>query len=171
MKKKVLTRLALFCCLIVGLSVFSATQVQAHRIWRKYTKLPNGTYTIEKAYYEQKYWQQDGVTLKLGKYFVLNSSVQKKGSGRIYTSDPLKLKLSSKCKFYGNDIEHKKLKEYYPEFFDHICEYDDCRHVIESEKVCNVKSAVKSGKIDKGRYERYVYIYNKLKENYDRRYK
>ena len=109
MKKKVLTRLALFCCLIVGLSVFSATQVQAHRIWRKYTKLPNGTYTIEKAYYEQKYWQQDGVTLKLGKYFVLNSSVQKKGSGRIYTSDPLKLKLSSKCKFYGNDIEHKKL--------------------------------------------------------------
>ena len=88
MKKNVLTRLALFCCLIVGLSVFSATQVQAHRIWRKYTKLPNGTYTIEKAYYEQKYWQQDGVTLKLGKYFVLNSSVQKKGSGRIYTSDP-----------------------------------------------------------------------------------
>ena len=68
MKKKVLTRLALFCCLIVGLSVFSATQVQAHRTWRKYTKLPNGTYTIEKAYYEQKYWQQDGVTLKLGKY-------------------------------------------------------------------------------------------------------
>ena len=53
MKKNVLTRLALFCCLIVGLSVFSATQVQAHRIWRKYTKLPNGTYTIEKAYYEQ----------------------------------------------------------------------------------------------------------------------
>ena len=49
MKKNVLTRLALFCCLIVGLSVFSATQVQAHRIWRKYTKLPNGTYTIEKA--------------------------------------------------------------------------------------------------------------------------
>ena len=46
MKKKVLTRLALFCCLIVGLSVFSATQVQAHRTWRKYTKLPNGTYTI-----------------------------------------------------------------------------------------------------------------------------
>lgn len=69
------------------------------------------------------------------------------------------------------NIEHKKLKEYYPEFFDCICEYDDCRHVIESEKVCNVKSAVKSGKIDKGRYERYVYIYNKLKENYDRRYK
>lgn len=69
------------------------------------------------------------------------------------------------------NIEHKKLKEYYPEFFDCICEYDDCRHVIESEKVCNVKSAVKSGKIDKGRYERYVYIYNKLKENYERRYK
>lgn len=103
MKKKVLTRLALFCCLIVGLSVFSATQVQAHRIWRKYTKLPNGTYTIETDYYEYKSWQKDSVKLKLGKYFVLSSSVQKKGSGRVYTSDPLKLKLSSKCKFYSID--------------------------------------------------------------------
>ena len=89
MKKKVLTRLALFCCLIVGLSVFSATQVQAHRIWRKY--------------YEYKSWQKDSVKLKLGKYFLLSSSVQKKGSGRVYTSDPLKLKLSSKCKFYSID--------------------------------------------------------------------
>ena len=78
MKKKVLTRLALFCCLIVGLSVFSATQVQAHFL-------------------------QIYVKLKLGKYFVLSSSVQKKGSGRVYTSDPLKLKLSSKCKFYSID--------------------------------------------------------------------
>ena len=99
MKKKVLTRLALFCCLIVGLSVFSATQVQAHRIWKKYTKLPKGTYTIETDYYEYKPWQKDSVKLKLGKYFVLSSSVQKKGSGRVYTSDPRKLKLSSKCKF------------------------------------------------------------------------
>ena len=41
--------------------------------------------------------------LKLGKYFVLSSSVQKKGNGRVYTSDPLKLKLSSKCKFYSID--------------------------------------------------------------------
>lgn len=118
MKKKVLRRLAVFCCLIIGLSVFSSTQVQAHRTWRKYTKLPNGTYTIDKAYYEYKDWQQGDVTLKLGKYFVLTSSVKKKGSGRVYTSDPLKLKLSSKCKFYGNDIESgrrmskKKVKRY-----------------------------------------------------------
>ena len=141
MKKNVLTRLALFCCLIVGLSVFSATQVQAHRIWRKYTKLPNGTYTIEKAYYEQKYWQQDGVTLKLGKYFVLNSSVQKKGSGRIYTSDPLKLKLSSKCKFYGNDIEHKKFTK---KRVKKILKYSDgyCYDTLE-------KFHVKNNKVDK----------------------
>lgn len=127
--------------LIVGLSVFSATQVQAHRIWRKYTKLPEGTYTIEKAYYEQKYWQQDGVTLKLGKYFVLNSSVQKKGSGRIYTSDPLKLKLSSKCKFYGNDIEHKKLTK---KRVKKILKYSDgyCYDTLE-------KFHVKNNKVDK----------------------
>lgn len=103
MKKKVLRRLAVFCCLIIGLSVFSSTQVQAHRTWRKYTKLPNGTYTIETDYYEYKDWQKNSVKLKLGKYFVLSSSVQKKGNGRVYTSDPLKLKLSSKCKFYSID--------------------------------------------------------------------
>ena len=81
------------------------------------------------------------VTLKLGKYFVLNSSVQKKGSGRIYTSDPLKLKLSSKCKFYGNDIEHKKLTK---KRVKKILKYSDgyCYDTLE-------KFHVKNNKVDK----------------------
>lgn len=69
------------------------------------------------------------------------------------------------------DIEYKKLKEFYPDFKEAYCDYDDCMHVIESEDVCDVKRQVTSGKIDRERYERYVYIYNKLKEQYDRRYK
>ena len=144
MKKKVLTRLALFCCLIVGLSVFSATQVQAHRTWRKYTKLPNGTYTIETDYYEYKDWQKNSVKLKLGKYFVLSSSVQKKGNGRVYTSDPLKLKLSSKCKFYSIDectnvykrISKKKVKKIIKQI------NGECYYTLD-------KFHVKNNKVDK----------------------
>ena len=79
MKKKVLTRLALFCCLIVGLSVFSATQVQAHRIWRKYTKLPNGTYTIETDYYEYKSLAAGCCNIKTGQILCFKLKCTEKG--------------------------------------------------------------------------------------------
>lgn len=69
------------------------------------------------------------------------------------------------------DIDHKKLRDYYNEFRYCTCDYDDCAHVIESKDVCEVKRKVEENKIDNGRYERYVYIYNKLKEKYDKRYK
>lgn len=69
------------------------------------------------------------------------------------------------------DIEHKELKNYYNEFLICKCDYDDCAHIVESSNVCDVKRKVDEGIIDKGRYERYAYIYAKLKEQYDRRYK
>ena len=69
------------------------------------------------------------------------------------------------------DIEHKELRKYYTEFEKCKCDYDDCAHIIEDESVCDVKRKVNTNVIDKGRYERYVYIYEKLKEKYDRRYK
>lgn len=69
------------------------------------------------------------------------------------------------------DVEHKELKNYYIEFEKCHCDFEDCSHVIEDSKVCDVKRKVEEGIIDKDRYERYVYIYTKLKEQYDRRYK
>ncbi len=69
------------------------------------------------------------------------------------------------------DIEYKDLRTLYPEFLTCHCDYDDCAHVVEGENVCEVKRKVEAGLIDCGRYERYVYIYNKLKEKYDKRYK
>lgn len=69
------------------------------------------------------------------------------------------------------DVEHKNLRNYYAEFLECHCDYDDCAHVIEAENVCDVKRKVATGNIDKGRYDRYVYIYEKLKEKYDKRYK
>ena len=125
----------------MGLSVFSATQVQAHRTWRKYTKLPNGTYTIETDYYEYKDWQKNSVKLKLGKYFVLSSSVQKKGNGRVYTSDPLKLKLSSKCKFYSIDECTNVLQENKQEKAKKIIKQinGECYYTLDKFHVKNIK--------------------------------
>lgn len=69
------------------------------------------------------------------------------------------------------DVEHKELKNYYHEFLDLKCDFEDCAHVTESCNVCDIKRKVNDGIIDKDRYDRYVYIYTKLKEQYDRRYK
>ena len=69
------------------------------------------------------------------------------------------------------DIEYRDLKDFYPEFKSCHCDYSDCAHVIEDNSVCDVKRMLNEGKIDQGRYDRYVYIYEKLKEQYDRRYK
>jgi len=69
------------------------------------------------------------------------------------------------------DIDYKELKNYYPEFNKCCCDYSDCAHIIEDKKVCDVKRKVESGKIDKKRYDRYVYIYQKLKEQYEKKYK
>lgn len=68
-------------------------------------------------------------------------------------------------------VSYKELKNYYTEFIEYNCDYDDCNHVNESEKVCSIKNNVLVGNIDKNRYERYVYLYKNLKEKEDRKYK
>lgn len=69
------------------------------------------------------------------------------------------------------DIEYKDLKNYYPDFLECKCDYLDCSHVFENEKVCGVKKAINDGRIDKNRYDRYVELFKKLKDEYDRKYK
>lgn len=69
------------------------------------------------------------------------------------------------------DIEYKELKNYYPDFLECKCDYLDCSHVFENEKVCGVKKAINDGRIDKNRYDRYVELFKKLKDEYDRKYK
>lgn len=75
----------------------------------------------------------------------------------------------SSYELYG--IEYKELKNYYADFIEFKCDYLDCNHVFESDKVCGVKKAVSEGKIDKKRYERYIELFKKLREDYDRKYK
>lgn len=60
-------------------------------------------------------------------------------------------------------INAKDLAEYFIEFNNYIpdCEYRSCTHIKELN--CGVKKAVSKRKIDKGRYERYVALYEKMK--------
>lgn len=69
------------------------------------------------------------------------------------------------------DIEYKNLKNLYPDFKEYDCDYLDCNHVNEDISVCSIKKAVEKGKIDKGRYNRYVELFKKLKEIDDKKYK
>lgn len=68
------------------------------------------------------------------------------------------------------DVEHKELKQYFRQFDEYVCSFADCRHTNEKEDVCAVKSAVAHGEIDKGLYERYLYIYAELLKRYNTKY-
>lgn len=62
------------------------------------------------------------------------------------------------------EIESENLYKNFVEFNKYIedCEYIGCSHIKEEN--CGIKKAVKDGKINTGRYERYCKIYLELKE-------
>lgn len=68
------------------------------------------------------------------------------------------------------NIPSDELKYYYEDFlqFADDCKYTACNHI--SEPGCAVKDAVAAGKLDKGRYDRYLQIYNELIESEKHRY-
>lgn len=68
------------------------------------------------------------------------------------------------------NIPSDELKYYYEDFlkFADDCKYTACNHI--SEPGCAVKDAVAAGKLDKGRYDRYLQIYNELLESEKHRY-
>lgn len=60
-------------------------------------------------------------------------------------------------------ITAKELPYYYKDFITYLpkCKFKSCTHTNEPD--CAVKNAIKSGEIDKKRYERYLTIYQNLK--------
>lgn len=54
----------------------------------------------------------------------------------------------------------------YPEFKDlkGKCKFNNCNHTVEDETQCAVKQAVKEGKINKMRYERYLKLFDIAKQ-------
>jgi len=73
--------------------------------------------------------------------------------------------------FELTDIEAADLHNHYPEFLNCIdsCRFMDCSHTGEPD--CIAEGLLSSGKFDKGRYERYVYLYKELKEKEKNKYK
>lgn len=69
-----------------------------------------------------------------------------------------------------SDINFEELKIYYPEFilYANQCKFNGCFHVNEPN--CAVKDALELDEIDVGRYDRYVELYNMLKDKHRRRY-
>ena len=68
-----------------------------------------------------------------------------------------------------SEIESKDLASYFKEFKEYIteCEFVGCTHI--KEKNCGIKNAVKEGKIEKERYDRFCKIYQELKEKEERK--
>lgn len=68
-------------------------------------------------------------------------------------------------------IEYDELDGFYPEFSGYLgeCKYLDCSHVGEGDD-CLIIRAVRDGKINKDRYERFVELYKKCKEKWENRY-
>ncbi len=63
-----------------------------------------------------------------------------------------------------SDILYTDLEKYYPEFqnLNENCRFVGCSHISEPD--CVIKKALDENKIDRGRYERYIEIYNVLKQ-------
>jgi len=63
-----------------------------------------------------------------------------------------------------NEIPYNELEKYFIEFNEYIkqCEFVGCTH--HKEQVCGIKEALKKGKISIERYERFIKIYDELKE-------
>lgn len=69
------------------------------------------------------------------------------------------------------DVESSDIRVYYPEFSNVVCSYQDCNHINEDNLECKVKRCVQDGTIDKGRYERYIKIYEEVKKKEKSKYK
>lgn len=68
------------------------------------------------------------------------------------------------------EIESSDLASYFKEFEEYIseCEYGDCEHI--KEESCGIKKGVDDKKINQKRYERYIRIYEELKEKEKRKW-
>jgi len=72
--------------------------------------------------------------------------------------------------FEMSELEQEALNACYPEFSDvyQECRFTGCRHVSEPD--CAVKALLQSGKLSKGRYERYLEILKEIEEKRKHKY-
>ncbi len=68
-----------------------------------------------------------------------------------------------------SEIKSKDLDSYFKEFKKYIpdCEFIGCTHIKEEN--CGIKNAIKEGKIEQERYDRFCKIYEELKKKEERK--
>ena len=73
--------------------------------------------------------------------------------------------------FEVENIDYREIGKYYPEInkFLHECRFNECSHISEPE--CKVKEELENNKIHLARYNRYIQLYNQLKEIEDNKYR
>lgn len=106
-----------------------------------------------------------GDKLKVGRHTTRTSQFYEVDGGLI-ADTPGFSRLDLPIEMVMEDLTH-----YYPEFYEYTkgCYFNGCLH--HKEKVCGVKKALSDGKIDQGRYDRYLYMLDEIKENKERRYR
>jgi len=69
-----------------------------------------------------------------------------------------------------SEIPSEELELYFPEFDEYRknCKYKGCAH--QKEDKCGIKDALKAGKINQDRYDRYQKIYEELKQKEERKW-
>lgn len=96
--------------------------------------------------------------IKRGKHTTRHSELFEISNGGIIVDTPGFTNLSV------SEVDPEDLPDYFPEFkrFAELCRFDNCLH--QNEPGCEVKLALNEGKINKQRYDAYIYIYNEIVE-------
>ncbi len=96
--------------------------------------------------------------IKRGKHTTRHSELFEISNGGIIVDTPGFTNLSV------SEVDPEDLPDYFPEFkrFAELCKFDNCLH--QNEPGCEVKVALNEGKINKQRYDAYIYIYNEIVE-------
>ncbi len=91
----------------------------------------------------------------------------------IYVMDDIKIADTPGFSMLDLDVnmDPEDLWKYYKEF-DNLppCKYTNCDHTNLKDKDCTIASMVNDSRINKDRYNRYVLLYQKLKEKWRKKY-
>ena len=104
-----------------------------------------------------------GSVIKVGEVSKINRGKNTTVSVNLYPASGYNIIDSPGFSVAEVDIKADEIKDFYKDFegLDN-CRYRDCNHINEPD--CAVKKAVKEGKINKDRYDRYVELFNAQKE-------
>lgn len=82
---------------------------------------------------------------------------------QLYFKNDIKIMDTAGFSNFNIDCDYHNLALLYPDFPLNKCRYNMCTHTKEDERDCFIKQLVKSNIISQDRYNRYLKLYNELK--------